>query len=167
MSIFRRIHSRSSSKHGTKFAYVPAAIALIVIMLAGALAERQVNERYQQQLRAQVFAQLSVVRARLEGNINGNIKLVRGFVAALETEPEMSQARFGRLASNLLSAKSQIKELAAAPDLVVTRVYPLAGNEGALGLDYRQERRPARRRAARPRYRPDGAGRAGEAGAGR
>ena len=67
-----------------------------------------------------MHAHVGLIRAKLEGNINGNIQLVRGFVATLSTEPDMSQARFSHLVSNLLGERSQLRNVAGAPDLVVT-----------------------------------------------
>jgi diguanylate cyclase (GGDEF)-like protein len=125
---------------------VPAAIAIVVILCAAGFAEFQNREIFRQHLRAEVRAQIELIRAKLEGNISGNIQLVRGLVATVSTEPEMNQDRFAALASSLLHDKSQIRSVAGAPDLVVSLVYPLKGNEKALGLDYR--RNQAQRAAA-------------------
>jgi diguanylate cyclase (GGDEF)-like protein len=128
---------------------LPAALALVVIVLAAGFAEYQNRRVYEQSRRADVLAHLSVIRAKLEGNINGNIQLVRGLVATLSTEPAMTQERFGELAANLLSGDSQIRNIAGAPDFVVTLMYPLEANKQALGLDYRNndEQREAAFRA--------------------
>ena len=117
---------------------IPAALALAVILLAGLFAEYQNRKVYEQDMRAEVLGHVSLIRAKLEGNINGNIQLVRGLIATLSTEPQMTQERFAALAKNLLAEKSQLRNIAAAPDLVVRMMYPLKGNERAIGLDYRQ-----------------------------
>lgn len=49
----------------------------------------------------------------------------------------MLQERFIALSSPLLSEHSQIRNIAAAPDLVIRYMNPVAGNEAAIGLDYR------------------------------
>ena len=115
---------------------VPAALALLVIAAAGLLAEYQNRRIHEQRLRTEVLAHVSLIRAKLEGNINGNIQLVRGLVATLSTEPDMTQPRFSKLAGNLLEGRSQLRVVAAAPALVVTLTHPLDGNERALGLNY-------------------------------
>ena len=76
---------------------MPAALALLVIVIAGLFAEYQNRRINEERLRAEVLAHVGLIRAKLEGNINGNIQLVRGFVATLSTEPDMSQARFSDL----------------------------------------------------------------------
>jgi len=115
---------------------IPVCIALLVVLAAGIFAEYQNRRAYDEQRRADVLTRVSVLRAKLEGNINGNIQLVRGLVATLSTEPEMNQERFGKLAGALIDKGSQIRSIAAAPNLVVTLVYPMEQNDRALGLDY-------------------------------
>ncbi len=95
---------------------VPAALALLVIVVAGLFAEHQNRRLNEERLRADVLNQVSLIRAKLEGHINSNIQLVRGLVATLATEPGMDQARFSQLAGNLLAEASQIRNIVAAPD---------------------------------------------------
>lgn len=124
-------------------ATVPLVIAVAVIAAAWVFAERQAAIVAEQTMRSQVLDKLSIVRAKVEGNVNANIQLVRGLVGVIKTEPGIDQLRFAELVSNLFDEENQLRHVAAAPDLVVSMTYPLAGNEGALGLDYRAH--PAQR----------------------
>jgi diguanylate cyclase (GGDEF)-like protein len=117
---------------------LPVLLAVVATLVFGALAHWQNQIAYEQRTRSDVLKELSVVRAKLEGNINGNIQLVRGLVATIATEPDMDQERFAQLAGKLFEERSQIRNIAGAPDLVVSLMYPLEGNERAIGLDYRQ-----------------------------
>lgn len=117
--------------------WLPAAVVFAAVLSIGWYASWQNQGLYDEQARADVLKEMSVVRARLEGHINGNILLVRGLVATLTTEPEMDQPRFAQLAQKIFAESSELRNLAAAPDFVVTMMYPLAGNEQAIGLDYR------------------------------
>lgn len=119
-----------------RLSHIPAALALFVIIAAGAYAEMQNRGIHLKSKQAEVLNELSLIRARLEGAINGNIQLVRGLVATIATEPGMSQERFTTLSRQLLDEHAQIRNIAAAPDLVVTMTYPLEGNEAVIGLDY-------------------------------
>ena len=65
-----------------------------MIVIAGLFAEYQNRRLNEERLRADVLNQVSLIRAKLEGNVNSNIQLVRGLVATLSTEPGMRQARF-------------------------------------------------------------------------
>ena len=117
---------------------LPVLLALVATLVFGTLAHWQNQVAFEQRMRSDVLKELSVVRAKLEGNINSNIQLVRGLVATIATEPDMNQARFAQLAGKLFEERSQIRNIAAAPDLVISLMYPLEGNERAIGLDYRE-----------------------------
>ncbi|MBZ9870475.1 EAL domain-containing protein [Mesorhizobium sp. BR1-1-9] len=120
---------------------IPAAVAVLVIAFSAAYADHQNKIVSDQVARADVLAKVNLIRAKLEGNINGNLQLVHGLVATIVTEPYMGQQRFASLASNLFGENSQLNNIAGAPDLVVSLMYPLKGNEKAMGLDYRKDDR--------------------------
>ncbi|WP_343057038.1 bifunctional diguanylate cyclase/phosphodiesterase [Chthonobacter rhizosphaerae] len=111
-------------------------MALLVISCLGLLAEWQNRTIYQHEIRSDVASRLSLVRARLEGNLGGDLQLIRGLVATLSTRPDLDQDQFARLVAVLMESRTAVRHVAAAPGLVVRMVYPLAGNERALGLDY-------------------------------
>lgn len=135
---FPAIGSQGSRSPIFRVTNVPALLALVVIALAWLFAEQQNRAVFRHDLHSEVLGEVSLIRAKLEGNINGNIQLVRGLVATLSTEPEMDQERFATLAATLLQERSQIRHIATARDLVVNLIYPLQGNESALGLDYNE-----------------------------
>ncbi|TIL43993.1 MAG: EAL domain-containing protein [Mesorhizobium sp.] len=116
-------------------------MAVIVIAVGAAFADHQNKVVSDQAARADVLAKVNLIRAKLEGNINGNLQLVQGLVAAVVTEPYMGQQRFASLASNLFGRGSQLKNIAGAPDLVISLMYPMNGNDKAIGLDYRKDER--------------------------
>ncbi|WP_244426656.1 bifunctional diguanylate cyclase/phosphodiesterase [Sinorhizobium sojae] len=117
--------------------YLPAVIATIVVMVAGIFADHQNRIISEARMRSLVANELAPIHSNLENSINGNIQLVRGLVGTIATEPEMQQQRFAELAQSIFTERSQLRNLAAAPDLVVSMVYPVEGNEKAIGLDYR------------------------------
>lgn len=117
---------------------LPAIVAFATMLVMATYAAWQNQVLYDEQMHARVNEELNLVRARLEGSINGNLQLVRGLVATLSTEPDMTQERFADLAEKTFEQHSQLRHVAAAPDLVVRLMYPLAGNEKAIGLDYRE-----------------------------
>ncbi|MFZ2099206.1 MAG: diguanylate cyclase, partial [Oricola sp.] len=78
---------------------------------------------------------------------------MRGLVAVIATQPDIDQQRFSTIAASLIGSHSQLRNIAGAPDLVINLMYPIEGNEKAIGLDYRQndQQREAALRAARSR----------------
>lgn len=127
----------SRTREWRRASFVPALLVMTVVAIAGFVLDRQAESLSRERMRAAVTSQVSVIRARLEGNVASNVQLVRGLVSVLATEPDMDVERFNALASNIFRERSQLRSVAAAPDLVVSMSYPLRGNEAAIGLDYR------------------------------
>lgn len=117
--------------------WVPVLVAMVVIVLAGIMVDRQAQVIAESRMRSNALAQIAVIRAKLEGNISSNIQLVRGLVSTISTEPNMNQVRFSALARNLFENDSQLRSVAAAPDLVIRMTYPFEANKAAIGVDYR------------------------------
>lgn len=117
-------------------ASLPALVALIAVSLLGLLADYQNRQIFEQHARATIADRLSVIRARVEGNISRDVQIGRGVVAALATHPALSETEFATLVEHLLATGSDLRLIAAAPDMVVRMVYPLVGNEKVVGLDY-------------------------------
>ena len=125
---------------------LPAAISLLVVAIIWVFAEAQNRSVHEQKMRQEVLASVSVLRAQIEGALSSNIQLVRGMIATLRTEPDMDAERFMALSAGLMDEDSLIRNLAAAPDLVVRYVYPLQENAAAIGLNYMEN--PVQRDAA-------------------
>lgn len=88
-------------------------------------------------LRDAVFTRLSLLRTTLEGHITSNAQLVQGLVASISVEPDLSTDKFAQLAQYLFKGRSQLRNIGAAPDLIIKYMYPLEGNEAAIGLNFR------------------------------
>lgn len=99
-----------------------------------------------QQERANVIDELSLLKSQLEGKLFSNLQTVQGLVAAITIEPNMSQERFAQFARPLIDNRTQLRNIGAAPDMVVRMVYPLQSNEGVLGLNFLEN--PTQREAA-------------------
>ncbi len=113
---------------------------LLLLCAAGAfLAEQLAHQDTLTRARSETAEQLGDLRVALERALSSDVQRVRGLVAYTRDNPELDQAEFAQLAQYLLSdSEGAIRNLALARDLVISHVYPLAGNERALGLDYRR-----------------------------
>ncbi len=94
------------------------------------------RDKVREEHRAQAVSQLSTVRARLEGIINSTLFLTRGLVAYIATHGDISSEEFNGLAHELMSHSHHIRNIGLARDNVISHMYPLQGNESALGLRY-------------------------------
>ncbi|SMQ85587.1 periplasmic sensor diguanylate cyclase/phosphodiesterase [Devosia lucknowensis] len=116
---------------------IPVLMAFLVMLVAGIFLDRQNHQIAESRQRTDTLNQISVIRAKLEGNVSSNIQLVKGLVSVISTEPDMDQARYEDLVRNLFEEESQLRSVAAAPDLVIRMTYPLEANAAVVGLDYR------------------------------
>ncbi|MES9990953.1 MAG: diguanylate cyclase [Candidatus Thiodiazotropha sp.] len=91
--------------------------------------------------RIEVVNRLAMMRAGLESEINSTLHLTRGLIAYVAIKPEMDSNTFDLLASEIIAVGRNIRNIGLARDNVITHLFPLAGNEAALGLEY--EKTPA------------------------
>jgi diguanylate cyclase (GGDEF)-like protein len=116
-------------------------LAALAVLLFGQLLLALIIHGEQQRdadlYRSAALQELAARRARVEGLLNANLISVRTLRAEIALSPSIDPRRFERLVSELLTADLHTRHIAAAPDLVIRHVYPRAGNEEALGLDYR------------------------------
>lgn len=119
-----------------RLAYTPAAIAALVAILLGVVADGQQRQLALERARGETFAQLNLIKDRLEGDLRGEVQLVRGLVAEIASDSGFDRARFDTLCANVMRSDSLLRSVAVAPDLVIAAECPLKGNEKAIGLDY-------------------------------
>ncbi|MEP3248223.1 MAG: ATP-binding protein [Sneathiella sp.] len=86
------------------------------------------------------------LRIKLTAQISEAVYVLSGLRAFIEANPDLTQSEFKLYAESIRRLKPSIKNIAAAPDMVIRYVWPLQGNEASLGLDYRKA--PVEQRAA-------------------
>lgn len=120
--------------------YVFLSILLISVCLIamGIYADWLHSRHSERELHHSMLTRLSLLRANLEGKITSNAQLVQGLVASISVEPDLPQEKFAELAHHLFNEQSQLRNIGAAPNLVIRYMYPIQGNEAAIGLDFRK-----------------------------
>jgi len=116
----------------------------LAAVLAGAFAigAEQTFEHFEERSQLEheqihVLHKLSQLRARLESVINGNLLLTHGLTAVIAAQPDIDQKGFAQIARNLVDERHALRNIAGAPGMVISLIYPVEGNEAALGLDFR------------------------------
>ncbi|MBD5778476.1 CHASE domain-containing protein [Pelagicoccus sp. NFK12] len=134
--------SQSKSKLLTRsFVQWGAVLVLAVIVifaantLRGILRSADLEKAVKLQEEA-VLLEANAIRYRLEAETLSSFYLITSLGAYISVNPDLSQEEFSRFASTIFEAKPGLVNIAAAPDLVIRYVYPMKGNEAALGLDY-------------------------------
>ncbi len=130
-------------------AWLSYALILGGVLLTEITLEDYWRRIQQQKLRLDATEQINAISARLVGSINNTLSLIRGLAAHISINPDIQQPEFERYARAVLRQEPLLINLAAAPDMVIKLIHPLAGNAKALGLDYRlhDEQRTAAERA--------------------
>lgn len=118
--------------------YLTILLLVCGLALASYFGERLNNERYLTSSRVEVEKQLAQVRNRLEFNLQGDMQLIQGLVSYIAANPGINQKEFERAAKPLFEGGSSLRNIGAAPGMVMRMMYPLKGNEKAIGLDFRK-----------------------------
>jgi diguanylate cyclase (GGDEF)-like protein len=111
------------------------AAALLVLSASEVIVELLQRNQVERQ-RIEVLNQVAGLRGRLESEINSSLHLTRGLIANVAINPEVDADEFDALASELIAVGRNIRNIGLARNNVITHIFPLAGNEAALGLDY-------------------------------
>lgn len=126
--------------------WLVAAITAVSVLVGEQLFENYQRQSMRDHEREHVTGQLGQLRANLEAVIYGNLLMVQGLSAVIAAQPDMDQTGFADIAHHMIGEGTPLRNIAGAPDLVVRLMYPIEGNEPAIGLDYRSH--PAQRDAA-------------------
>jgi diguanylate cyclase (GGDEF)-like protein/PAS domain S-box-containing protein len=122
---------------------IQTAILSLILFTAmgfviGNLVHRFLIERYQLEKREMIRELSGFIRARIEANLSNDLLIVHSTAAYISVNPNVTQEEFQEFASKIFRDSTTLKNLAAAPNLVLTYVYPLMGNESIIGVDFRE-----------------------------
>ncbi|MFW1676719.1 EAL domain-containing protein [Pontibacter sp. JAM-7] len=114
------------------------AVTLTVFLVAAMVVHTEIEHRIETE-KNQAYVNLLTLGARLEGEVNTNLVVLRGLRAEISINPDITHQEFSRLVTEYLFYYPAISHVALAPGLVIKDVYPRKGNEAAIGLDYRTQ----------------------------
>ncbi|MCC6996979.1 MAG: CHASE domain-containing protein [Deltaproteobacteria bacterium] len=115
--------------------WLPGLLAVAGLVLSYRTAALR-HQSQQRLLRQQMQAALEPMRGELSRQISAAVHLSEGIASLISIEGEPPPARFHALATELLKRGETIRNIALAPDNVVSQVHPLEGNQAAIGLRY-------------------------------
>ena len=117
------------------FRYI-VVTASAFILLAGAV-HWLLTENALHALRLDTTRRLSLILVRLEQGISSNFLFLEGVAGFISMTPDITEEQFSAYAALVTKNKVLLKNVAAAPDLTIRYVYPLEGNRGIIGKNYR------------------------------
>ncbi|PSJ18354.1 ATP-binding protein [Nitrosomonas supralitoralis] len=110
----------------------------ICLLMMGFYADHLHSRNLEREKRDSVFNRLSLLRTNLESKITSNTQLVQGLAASFSVEPDLSVEKFTQLARYLFNDGAQLRNISASPDLIIRYMYPIKGNEAAVGFNFRK-----------------------------
>lgn len=116
--------------------WIALTITVFLFLIVIALG-RMEQARFQKDLHAETVDQLSQVRSLLESEVNANLYLTRGLVSLVKAYPRFTEAEFKIIGEELLRGRTSVRNIGLAPDNVLNHIFPIEGNEMAIGLVYR------------------------------
>ncbi|CAI3804915.1 ATP-binding protein [Rheinheimera sp. MM224] len=116
-------------------------VPLFCLLCAGIVTEyqsRQLVEQRQNQALQQLVGLSGQLRSFVESELNTSLYMSLGLASHLRaSDGKLSEKEMLFLLQNLLEQGKHIRNIGLAPDNVLTLIYPVQGNERALGLDYK------------------------------
>jgi two-component system cell cycle sensor histidine kinase PleC len=110
--------------------------ALVLIILASSRLDRLSYENFDSTYRSEVSLEMLNLRRKIEGVLIQQSLVLRELATLIGGSPDITQAEFSSWVKNIRDIDSAAITIAAAPNLVVSMIYPFAGNEKFLGFDY-------------------------------
>lgn len=116
---------------------ISIALGLYLVLFAVvhfvAVTERS---RQAQEFKAGVIETLAALRTALEAELNANVFLANGLAAHVIAVPELEDQIVDKALRSLYRHGSHVRNVGIAPGNRITHLYPLEGNEAAIGLYY-------------------------------
>ncbi|WP_185964487.1 EAL domain-containing protein [Aliikangiella marina] len=99
-------------------------------------AEQYIIAEQAEDEKLRLYQKLTSTTAKLEGILRTNLSMITGFAAYISASPDLSEQEFSAYAKEIFKKDPLLINFAAAKDLVINYIYPVEGNEKAIGLDY-------------------------------
>ena len=116
--------------------YLPSLLLFSVSALLVHFAVSTERSRQEVKLRNQVTETVLGQVARMETELNANVYLANGLVAYVTAMREPTAREIQAALKTLFRFGRHLKNIGAAPGNRLTHIYPIEGNQGAIGLYY-------------------------------
>lgn len=108
------------------------AVGLLTLLFAQWLIHLE-SARVQQAAQLRLQGEAALVRASLESELNSTLSIGLSVAAFIAANPDFRNDEYERLAETLFVLQPRLRNLALAPDNIISHVHPLPPNAPALG----------------------------------
>jgi sensor domain CHASE-containing protein len=123
--------------HFNQLGIVLISILLGLSFIVGVMFLRYEPEGYKRQELEHVQQTLDGLKGSLKNRLYANIHKVSAVKALVEMDPDLTQEDFARAMEVQFRGEHDFQNIGLARDMVIQFMYPIEGNEVAIGLDYR------------------------------
>lgn len=104
----------------------------VVTLVSDKFVDKQV-----QQAKNSIQHELALVRYSIEANIFRDAYLADSFASVVALNPDFAMENWEFVSEQFLGKAIFVRNIGLAPNDIISHVYPLKGNEKAIGLDFR------------------------------
>jgi len=123
--------------YGLKLSHLGWSLAVFVLLSAGVTYNIDVErELLRQELRTEVTRKATTLVSQLESELNANIFLANGLIGHITADPNVHDGEINTALRTLYKFGRHLRNIGIAPGNRVSHVYPLEGNQAAIGLYY-------------------------------
>ncbi|MDW6094078.1 diguanylate cyclase [Vibrio rhizosphaerae] len=94
-------------------------------------------DKQSQAVKEVIQHELALVRYSIEANIFRDTYLADSFASVVALNPKFAMENWKYVSEQFLSKAALVRNIGLAPNDIISHVYPLKGNEKAVGLDFR------------------------------
>ncbi|SBS27188.1 Diguanylate cyclase DosC [Marinomonas aquimarina] len=116
------------------FALLYWGAALFVIEYLGNIAAREAIKDHRNALQSDI----AISRSKIEATIYEDIYIADALSLILEYDPTIVEREWETLARQFIQKSTHTRNIGVAPEDVIRYIYPLEGNEAAIGLNFRK-----------------------------
>ncbi|WP_082856483.1 diguanylate cyclase domain-containing protein [Marinomonas atlantica] len=128
-----RIFKQHSQKTFIAFTVVFWISSALMIRFYAELNTNRAAQEEKQNLRRET----ALIRSKIESTIYEDVYIAGSLATVLRVSTNTVIDNWENIASDLLKKSSNIRNIGVAPNNVLSLIYPLKGNEAAVGLDFR------------------------------
>ncbi|SMG34962.1 ATP-binding protein [Dethiosulfovibrio salsuginis] len=131
------VSAKLSSKNLTTLGTILLTVLAVAFILTGVLLIRLESERHRWQEVDRAQQALNALGESLKYRIDSNIYKVVAVEALVAMNPDLTQEDFARAMEVQFRGDHDLRNIGLARDMIIRFMYPIEGNEAAVGLDYR------------------------------